>query len=647
MALGSLQAQNVIFSEDFESGMPSSFILHNEDGLTPAAGVSIFTDAWIVLAANTSNAAGSTSWYSPPGQADDWMVIPGISITSPSTILKWKSYTADPSFPDGYEVRISTTGTNPADFTAAPVFSVAADQTSWGEHIVDLSTYAGNTINIAFRNNSTDMYILFVDDIEVLEFTGTDAAVTGLNVSRFHQVGSNVTISGQIMNLGATAITGFDLHWTDGTNTNTQNITGLNLASAETYNFSHSTQLSVADPNDYNIEVSVELAGDQDNSNDMSAALVTGYSNNPDRVIVGEEATGTWCGWCPRGHVWMEYMEETYEDSWIGIAVHNSDPMTITEYDNWMGELVGGYPSGIVSRSGEFDPSEFVDAYDLYIDGFALATVDVEPVMDNNRDVTVNVTSMFASNTVGSDFRYALVVVEDGVTGTTSDWAQTNYYSSQSQNIPLDGAGHNWQAEPNPVPASEMVYNDVARELLNGVLGAAGSVPATVNTTDEVNYSLNFTLDQDYDEANVRIVALLLDNVTGEIYNAGEEYVYREVTVGDRTVYVQRNDTFELFGDQYVPLSVKEQSSQVAFTAYPNPANDVLTLSASALADNARVRIFDMTGKLVYEAALPALQTLNGAGTAQINVSGLSNGMYNVVLTSDESTMSQTVSIVH
>ena len=23
----------------------------------------------------------------------------------------------------------------------------------------------------------------------------------------------------------------------------------------------------------------------------------------------------------------MEYMEETYEDEWIGIAVHNSDPM--------------------------------------------------------------------------------------------------------------------------------------------------------------------------------------------------------------------------------------------------------------------------------------------------------------------------------
>ena len=41
-----------------------------------------------------------------------------------------------------------------------------------------------------------------------------------------------------------------------------------------------------------------------------------------DRVTVVEEGTGTWCGWCVRGIVALEYMRENYPDKFIGIGVH-------------------------------------------------------------------------------------------------------------------------------------------------------------------------------------------------------------------------------------------------------------------------------------------------------------------------------------
>ena len=77
----------------------------------------------------------------------------------------------------------------------------------------------------------------------------------------------------------------------------------------------------------------------------------------PGKMVIGEEATGTWCQWCPRGAVFMDQFETKYNQFWEGIAVHNGDPMTVVEYDSGIGAFIGGYPSAIVDRGTEVDPS--------------------------------------------------------------------------------------------------------------------------------------------------------------------------------------------------------------------------------------------------------------------------------------------------
>jgi hypothetical protein len=60
------------------------------------------------------------------------------------------------------------------------------------------------------------------------------------------------------------------------------------------------------------------------------------------------------------------------------------------------------------------------------------------------------------------------------------------------------------------------------------------------------------------------------------------------------------------------------------FVIYPNPVKDELLITGNASLNNARVRIFDPGGKVVYQQQISNMQP----GTTKINVSGFSKGVY-------------------
>jgi hypothetical protein len=165
------QAQDLFF-EGFENGMPPNFTLIDNDGLTPFP--PYMTEAWIVREDfsfdPTDSVAISTSFYSPAGQADDWMITPAIT-TGANTMLSWDAMAYNANYPDGYEVYVGTSN-NMNDFlNNTPVFSIDAEQTSFITHNVNLSAFDNQTVFVAFRNNSDDKNLLFIDDIRVYEDT--------------------------------------------------------------------------------------------------------------------------------------------------------------------------------------------------------------------------------------------------------------------------------------------------------------------------------------------------------------------------------------------------------------------------------------------------------------------------------------------
>ncbi|HIA35628.1 MAG TPA: T9SS type A sorting domain-containing protein, partial [Flavobacteriales bacterium] len=167
------------FSENFSSpGMPSGFTLFDVDGNTPNPAVTALgfdgTDAtaWVIGddGSGSNNVAISNSWYATAGTSDDWMITDAISIGGSNVILSWDAQAVDPSYPDGYEVRISTTTPTVAACLAnSALFTIGSENATLTSRSVDLTAvgYANQTVYIAFRNNSTDKFLLHIDNILV------------------------------------------------------------------------------------------------------------------------------------------------------------------------------------------------------------------------------------------------------------------------------------------------------------------------------------------------------------------------------------------------------------------------------------------------------------------------------------------------
>ena len=59
----------------------------------------------------------------------------------------------------------------------------------------------------------------------------------------------------------------------------------------------------------------------------------------------------------------MDLFEASYAGFWVGVAVHNGDPMTDATYDTGFGALIGGYPSATVDRGADVDPSQMTTEF--------------------------------------------------------------------------------------------------------------------------------------------------------------------------------------------------------------------------------------------------------------------------------------------
>lgn len=178
LATASASAQQTIVY-DFEDGvMPEEFTLINRDMLVPNqpedAG---FADtAWMVIESNLleSFAALSISWYvDDEGPADDWMILPKITV-SDNSMLSWTaiSTTSSGDFPDSYQVLINAGEPTFESFEANGAILVSYDPEEWETpqmREVSLADYAGQSVHIAFRNITPSGDALLIDDIAITE----------------------------------------------------------------------------------------------------------------------------------------------------------------------------------------------------------------------------------------------------------------------------------------------------------------------------------------------------------------------------------------------------------------------------------------------------------------------------------------------
>lgn len=296
---------NIVYYEDFSNGMPTDYNIVDKDGRTPASNLGWPANtAWLV----TGGEARSISWYTPAGASDDWMItgaieVPVASDAANRTLLSWFGRAVDPAYPDGYQVWISTTGNQPEDFTDM-LFSIAAEVPAPGaDRAVDISDYEGQTVHIAFRNNSNDMFILVIDDIQIAEIAPNDATTVRALNRAYNASGSAIALSQQVVNTGSAPITSLVLSYSvDGADPVDGEVTGLNIAPLAASNVAHPVTLG-AGTGLYNVEMwvssvnGVDIPAAQDKSV-MTQISIYDPANITQRRVLAEGFSSSTCGPC-------------------------------------------------------------------------------------------------------------------------------------------------------------------------------------------------------------------------------------------------------------------------------------------------------------------------------------------------------------
>ncbi len=205
----------------------------------------------------------------------------------------------------------------------------------------------------------------------------------------------------------------------------------------------------------------------------------------PTKVLV-EEATGTWCGYCPYGHDALEALEEQFNDDVVILAYHggpnanptqNTEPMMLTEGQNLINKLgVNGYPNAGIQRwrfQGEatrmIGSGSWINATTTVLNNQPEAPAAVEITSYNFDAATRKVTAQLKITTnaaiplpTGSSMRLTAVVSEDSLNYTQHKYILNDQGEVTSQ-VDLSPYYHNHVVRmiyPNSNGAEITVSND-------------------------------------------------------------------------------------------------------------------------------------------------------------------------------------------
>ena len=601
LSITALKAQTIFF-EDFQAGIPSNFIIIDNDNKTPNAAVSYVTDAWVAHEDYTNAAdtcAISTSWYTPAGQSDDWMILPKLTLTSGNYLI-WRAKAQDPSYPDGYEVKISTTDSAMTSFTT-DLYTTAAENPTWTYHAIDLSTYNNQGVWIAFRNNSSDKFVLLVDDITVMNVDSFDIA--GIENTMLSPNGLNnapFDVEGVIKNKGSETITSFDLNYSiNGGTTVTSTISSVSIAMLDNYSFTHPTQWTPTAAGAYTIKVwASNLNGshtDSNMTNDTITAVISIATQSVQRMPLYETFTSSTCGPCVAGNQNMDGLFAANPNKWVCVKYQMNWPGAGDPYFTDEGgtrrafygvnsvprqEIDGGYDG----NSSGVTQADFDAAY--AVPSFMTITANLAR---GGNIVTVDYTIDPKAN-FPADAKLFIAIVEKETVKNVGSNGETKFSWVMKKMLP-DGGG----MTIGPLTAGTPVSNTV-------VYTFKGNYRLPANASSPINHTTENSVE---DFNNLLAVVWVQSPTTGEVYQSALS-------------------SFTLGMDA-------DERAELITAIYPNPANDQVNINLNMKqSENVNITIFNYLGQ---EVTNTNYGSMNGVNTLNIKLNNLSSGMYFVKIT--------------
>lgn len=315
-----------------------------------------------------------------------------------------------------------------------------------------------------------------------------------------------------------------------------------------------------------------------------------------------EKYTGAWCQYCPNGAVAFDQLGQQYtEEEVIMVAVHQTDGMSMSNQNDFQ-PYINGVPSGSVNRIyNGASPGSWAGYVPGIISQDAAVDVNLRNVTFNSgtRRVTCTLEAKVYRDITGP-VRVNVVVVEDSVIGSGSQFDQVNAFNTQS--------GHPFYQRGNPI--KNYPHRHVARLMVDGTWGATSVIPDNPKAGTVYTKAYSFTVNASWKPERMSLVGLVQkysDNVNSrEILQAVEESLlirstratldqveapYLKVSAGGKktqTIKVTNDNNMQLTFD----LSVNDSKSLLPtdWTATVEPqtltlakgASDVVTVTIEA-----------------------------------------------------------------
>lgn len=337
-------------------------------------------------------------------------------------------------------------------------------------------------------------------------------------------MGSNVNIPVTISNAGKETVTSVSYTITTGSNTTaeqTVNVANLPSFGTAVVNIPFAAD---AETKKYSKTLTITKVNGQPNTstNNVATGSLITISETPVAVPVVEEFTGTWCGYCPYGMVGMATAHEQFGDKVVLIAAHNGDPMEISDYNPIMAR-VGSFPSSFINRIDDVYPaaSNLVYYLNERLKRVTVGSISADAMWtsDDKTEISIDTQTRFVYSDDNGQYGIAYVLVADGLTGSGSSWAQSNYLSGGSG----DSSMSFWYNSGSQVTGVE--FNHVAVGAWDIANGVSGSVNSTITAGEIQSYNFKADITSKsvvQDKSKLTVAVLLIDQSTGSIVNAAQ-----------------------------------------------------------------------------------------------------------------------------
>lgn len=602
LGFGTLSAGQVYFEDNFENGLSKwttvdvdQFNLAQEAyetmGLTATKKIS--WDA--VKSSATNTVALSSSYYNPAGAADDWLISQEFEIGE-GAILEWSaSAYGAPSYPDGYEVYIATSGTGQVSDFTTKLYTNPGENKNMTIRTADLANYKNQKIRIAFRNNSNDKFFLFLDDVKVHVPNAIDLAIVAVDIPTYVKKGTTqlnfpIYLQNKCYN---TTITSFDLTYqVEGEEPVTSTFNSPVIGAYYSYSlFTHPIQWDPATLGQKKITFTLSNingtnepdAVPEDNTVE-GTTLVWDNTIAADLFPLYESFTSSTCAPCASvGKILNPILDATadkmslikYQMNWPGAG----DP-----YYNADGELrktyyaVNSVPMAFTNGTKyEFTNTNLTQAglNSAVMNQPALYSINTPTYTITDRTVTVNAEIEAVANLTGSTITAHVSVFEFKTTGNVASNGETEFHHVTQKMLP------------------------------NGNGTAVTALAAGSKQTLALSYDFPATAKvEEMDDLGV--VIFVQDNTGKSILQSA--YAVKQT---NSVPYVED-------GNGVVGL-------------YPNPAKESAQLKYSINGDKqVNIELFDLSGNSVYTADRGVLST--GYYNENFNLTSLANGQYFVRL---------------